>query len=71
MKKFMIMLVVLVAGSILMSGCATLVDSPAEQRALARNVPNIQSKQFVDDWNYLWLYERSSSLSEWHPYVGR
>lgn len=69
MKKFIVMLVIL-AGSLL-AGCSTPVDTGSERWTRMRNISVIQTKQFNDDLDYLFLLERSSSLSEWHARVGR
>ncbi len=70
MKKLIIMLVILAAGGFLMSGCETLVYTPQEHTTMQQNAWKIQGLQLTDDWDYLWLCERSSSLSEWHAHVG-
>ena len=69
MKNLMMLLVIVMAGSFLFSGCG-LTDSRAERSRRIEQITELQMKMLVDDWDYLWLYERNSRMSEWHYRVG-
>ena len=64
MKQFMLFaFVVLCIGSFL-SGCG-MVKSPSERVRSCRNIDDIRARQFVDDCDYVGLYDRPSYLTEW------
>lgn len=67
MKKLAVMLV-LMAGTF-MSGC-TLTETASERHRRILPQKDIEARQFVEDWDYFWLQERNSQLTQWHPYVG-
>ena len=47
------------------NGDVGLVDSK-EQRWVRNSLINdINIRQMQDDWDYIWLYERNSQLTEW------
>lgn len=70
MKKLLILLVIMMAGSFLFSGCSGLTDSRAERSRRIQQITELQMKMLVDDWDYLWLYERSTRNTQWHTWVG-
>ncbi len=70
MKKLMMLLVIAIAGSFLFSGCSGLSDSRAERSRRIKQITELQMKMLVDDWDYLWLYERNSRNTQWHTWVG-
>ena len=69
MKKLCIVLILLV-GSFL-SGCAGLVDTKADRKRRIRHITDLQMRMLVDDVDYFLLIDQSSSLSKYHPRVGR
>ena len=69
MKKMLLLLAVLVCVTALMSGCGT-VDSYNDRVHRYEQINDLQARQFVDDWDYFWLYDRNSYLSEYQPHVG-
>ncbi len=72
MKRLLILLV-LVLGSCFLLGCkppATLVESGYERNRRIRHISELQLKMLVEDWDYLWLYERNASTTQWRPWVG-
>jgi hypothetical protein len=67
-NRFLILLVF--CGSLLsVSGCG-LVDSAQERQNRYAQITNLQFRMLVDDWDYFWLYDRNSQLTQWHPRVG-
>jgi hypothetical protein len=53
----------------LMSGCG--ITSSFEERVHRhQQIDDLQARMFVDDWDYFWLRERNSYLTEWYPRVG-
>ena len=69
MKK-LFMLCLLVIGMSL-TGCATMVETPVERDRRILGAAEINLKGMVSDWDTLWLAERETLLTEWHPHVGR
>ncbi len=83
MKKFSMTLVLLVAG--LVTGCQDLgslespdaigvpglADSGVQRARRIAYIRNFQRKMLIDDWDMVWLNERSSRLTPYYLYVGR
>ena len=70
MKRICSLLVLCVCFAALLTGCAGLVDSGPERYSRAKQINDLQMRMLVDDWDYFWLYERSSYLTKYHPRVG-
>ena len=68
MKNLLIALVLTLAG--LVVGC-TPVDSKLERNRRISQITDMQMHMLVDDWDYLLLRERSTSLSPWHAHIGQ
>jgi hypothetical protein len=72
MKK-LAMLLVLSLGLFFLSGCcchSTLVETAGERQSRLALQYDLQCKMVIEDWDYLWLQERTTYLTQWHPYVG-
>ena len=69
MKKALIWLVLAVAvfGA---SGCSTPVMSGGDRWRTYKSITVMQWKMLNEDWDYLWLMERSTMLTQWHPHIG-
>ncbi|RPI62219.1 MAG: hypothetical protein EHM48_04435 [Planctomycetaceae bacterium] len=67
--KSLLMIAVLAMGTLL-AGCDTLIESSQERSRRINLQNNLQMKMIVEDWDYLWLQERNSRLTQWHPYLG-
>jgi hypothetical protein len=48
-------------------GCPTLVDTPEERNRRLALITDINFKEAVDDWDFIWLYDRPSYLTYWNP----
>ena len=68
MKNLLIVLALTLVG--LAAGC-TPVDSKLERERRISQITDMQMHMLVDDWDYLLLRERSSSLSLWHAHIGQ
>ncbi len=68
--KRLLVLIVLLAGCFLTSGCATLVENPQARKRRLSQITELQMKMLVEDWDYFWLYERNAGTTQWHPWVG-
>jgi len=68
MKKAAIALVLIVSS--LFVGCNSLVETWPERKGRYNQQFDLQMKMVVEDWDYIWLTERSSRLTQWHPYQG-
>ena len=68
MKKLCVMLLLTVCLCGLFVGCGTL-DSPSERYNRYGRISRTNARQLVDDWDYFWLMDRSSRMTEWHPRV--
>lgn len=67
MKKLCILAVLCL--SFLFVGC-TLVDSPSQRTRMHSLAFDLQSRAMVQDWDYFWLMERNTYMTQWHPRVG-
>jgi len=67
MKKLLILLVLILGCA--MPGCG-LVHTPTERSRRISQAHKYQWRMMVDDWDYLWLNERNSRMTEFHPRVG-
>ncbi|MHC4981678.1 MAG: hypothetical protein ACYTF6_00730 [Planctomycetota bacterium] len=72
MKKALLLLVVAAFIMSFVSGCQGhgVVDTYQDRMLRYRQINDLQARMLVDDWDYLWLYERNTFLSEWYPRVG-
>ena len=71
MRKTGILFALLLFLGSLMIGCtAGMTDSYEARKRRMRHINEIQSRQFVDDWDYFMLYDRATWLTEYHPRVG-
>jgi len=67
MKKLLLLLILCAASAV--GGCSLNQDSKERQRRMA-NISDLQMRMLVDDWDHIWLMERNSRLTQWHPMVG-
>ena len=70
MKPLLILLVLCLAAASILAGCSGVVDTYDDRVRRYKQINNFQTRMIVDDWDYIWLYERSSNLSEWNPRIG-
>jgi hypothetical protein len=68
MKKLMMLLAVAVLACGVLGGCG-MVDTYQERNRRIQNINDLQARMFMDDWDYFWLYERNTYLTEWFPHV--
>ena len=69
MKRLLVVLV-LVLGSLLVTGCATMVENPEARDRRIRQVWGLQMRGLVEDWDYLWLIDQNTGMTQWNPWVG-
>ena len=67
MKKLLILLTLCVAN--LLAGCG-MVDTYAERNRRIRHINQLQARMIVDDWDVIWLQDRSANMTYWHPRIG-
>jgi PAS domain-containing protein len=48
-------------------GCPSLVDTPQERNRHLALITDVNLKEAVDDWDFLWLYDRESHITYWNP----
>jgi len=70
MKPLLILLVMCIAAASILAGCSGVVDDYDDRVRRYEQINNFQTRMAVDDWDYIWLYERNSNLTEWSPRVG-
>ncbi len=68
MKKLLILLVLVLVGYVA-AGC-TMTETAAQRRRRISQITDLQLRMLVEDWDYLWLYERNSGATPWHTWVG-
>ncbi|MDY7011347.1 MAG: hypothetical protein SVV80_11450 [Planctomycetota bacterium] len=64
MKRFVLFVFVVLCIGSLLAGCG-MVKRPSERVQSFRNIDDIRARQFVDDCDYVGLYDRPSYLTEW------
>ena len=52
------------------SGCQGTAYSYDERELRFRMINEYNMRQFVDDWDYFWLYDRNVRGTQWHPRIG-
>ena len=52
-----------------LAGC-TVTETQAQRNTRLKSITDLQMRMLVEDWDYLWLYERSSGMTQWHTRVG-
>jgi len=67
MKKLIIVLAFCMG--IFLAGCTPTEDIPERHRRIAQ-ITDLQLKMAVEDWDWLWLYERNAGTTQWHPWIG-
>ncbi|MDY6912848.1 MAG: hypothetical protein SVT52_00080 [Planctomycetota bacterium] len=67
--KTLLMVIVLAVGSLLVAGC-TLMDTAEQRNRRVGQTADFQNRMLVEDWDYFWLFERNSRLTQWHPRTG-
>ncbi len=63
MKRLLLLLVVVV--STCLAGCG-LVHTRQQRQRRFRTISALQARMIVDDWDYFWMLNRPSYLTEWH-----
>ncbi|MCA9242972.1 MAG: hypothetical protein KDA32_03380 [Phycisphaerales bacterium] len=54
------------AGLTLLTGCATTTHSWDERKALYKVAMDHDMRQVADDWDSIWMLDRGSRLSRWN-----
>lgn len=67
MKKLLIVAALMLAT--FLPGC-TLVEDCSERNRRICGITELQMKMAVEDWDYFWLYDHSTGMTQWHPWVG-
>ena len=68
MKRLLVVLLVL--GSMVMGGCASVTQTPQERDRRILQLSNLQMKMLVEDWDYLWLVDHNTRTTPWHSRIG-
>jgi uncharacterized protein YceK len=61
-----LLLTLVLAVGALLAGCTGVVDTPKQRWNRYVAITDYNARQGVDDWDYLWLYDRPSYLSYWY-----
>ena len=64
MKRFVLFVFVVLCIGSLLAGCGT-VKTQSERERSFKTIDDIRARQFVDDCDYVGLYDRPSYLTEW------
>ncbi len=68
MKKLCMLLVLCLAG-LMMSSC-TPTETWRQHNQRYCDITRMNNRMLVEDWDYIWLYDRSSMLTNWHMHIG-
>jgi len=69
MSRLLLAIVCVVLAVSVLTGCTVTEDVGARKRRISQ-VNDLQMRMLTEDWDYFWLYERNTSLTQWHPRVG-
>jgi len=71
MKKFLMLLVLsgLMVGAMSVAGCTTGESFDEHARRLWLTT-DLQARQVVEDWDYIWLYDRNNRANRWDNRIG-
>jgi hypothetical protein len=67
MKKLVI--IALLGLTALLSGC-TYTETPSERNRRIIGITNMNARGIIEDWDTIWLYDRNSYATQWHPWIG-
>jgi len=67
MKKLCILMIMTLSS--LFAGC-TLMDSAPQRARRQLLTTDLLMREALDDWDYIWLYERNSYMNPWHARIG-
>jgi len=76
MKRLLVLTVLLaIALGMFMTGCSskqplTVAETASEVKRRDARITNLQLRMLLEDWDYIWLYDRSAQTSRWHTWVG-
>jgi hypothetical protein len=69
MKKLFPMVLLLASMIWAGAGCTPTETSAQRERRISQ-ITDLQMRMAVEDWDYIWLYEKNSGCTQWHPWVG-
>ena len=69
MKKISILLVLCMLAGVFIAGCG-LTDSYGDRWHRYKHITDINSRELVDDFDFIMLYDHNSRLTRYHPRVG-
>jgi hypothetical protein len=69
MRRLLMLLVVCAASYLTGCGCPSTVQTADERNRRIDEMVKLQSRQIVDDWDYFWLCDKSTRLSQWDVWV--
>jgi excinuclease UvrABC helicase subunit UvrB len=69
MSKFGITLVLVLLAVVCISGCST-PETYSERVFRISQSQQLDMRMIIDDFDYVFLLERNSSLSKWHQRLG-
>ncbi len=67
MKKLLVMFVLTL--SVALGGC-TMTETVTERHSRINQIWEIQMRQMVEDWDYLWLIDKPTYLNAHHVRTG-
>jgi hypothetical protein len=69
MKKLLLLVVTVICLGGLLSGCTMNERTSDERQRRFARITDANMRMFWEDWDYLWLYDKESSLSRWHTRI--
>ena len=52
------------------NGGRGMVDAPGDRQRRIATIDDYYSRQLMDDWDLLWLYDKNCNLTDWKIYIG-
>ena len=70
MNKLCIPLVLVLLAMVFVSGCANTVETGQERSWRIAQGWELDRRMLADDWDYIMLINKNSTLSQWHQRMG-
>ena len=61
-----LLLLGLLAGLALVTGCATVTKTSQENVNTYRSIAELDMQEIGDDWNLIWMADHQTRLTKWH-----
>ena len=68
--KTLLIILTLLATTILAGCTGPLAESRADRSRRIKQITEMERRLIVEDWDVIWLNDRPTYLTQWHPRLG-